>query len=84
MKKNKIWLMLRGHDHVPQYIYSNPFRKMVIQTPKPGEKVLLSEEMIQIVNPGAYCDGYYATIDTDYPGEAAPVLIFHKFVVAKD
>lgn len=84
MKKKKIWLMLRGHDHVPQYVYSSPVRKLVIQTPEPGLKTLLSQEMMHIVNPGAYCDGYYAMIDTDYPGEVEPMLSFHKFVVERE
>ena len=78
MLKEGINIMLRGHDHRPNYAFKdlhngNQGRESLI--PVFGEEYDLDHDL-HTVTPGALFSGHYAVIDTDK--KDVPVLIYHK------
>lgn len=70
-------VMVRGHDHDPLYVYDDPDKGIVAYAPENGSAYRLFGHRKHTINPGALFDGFFATIDTQIPGEKCPVLRYH-------
>jgi predicted phosphodiesterase len=70
-------VMIRGHDHRPTY---DTFldREGKRYTPHPGDKFVLVGGMAHIITIGAYFDGWYATIDTQFQEKDLLILSYHN------
>lgn len=67
-------MLIRGHDHVQSYVYKREDGSIEVLSEQ-NQGFNLYPERMHIINPGAYFDGLYAVIDTDFP---VPGLSFHK------
>ena len=78
MKRKGYRVMIRGHDHHPEYTYQDSSGRIVSDRPGESEaEYALSKDRIHTVNPGALCNGHFATIDTSVSGEEVPILKYH-------
>lgn len=74
MKENSYSIMIRGHDHTPEYTYREN-GEINSEIPDPGNKYELRSDRLHTVTHGTWFNGWYATIDT---GSNNPVLRFHN------
>ncbi len=74
MKELGVNILIRGHDHVQSYAYKRQNNSIDARSGRVSGYNLLPARM-HIINPGAYYDGEYAIIDTDF---FVPRLSFHK------
>lgn len=79
MKKRGEKIMIRGHDHFPDYSFVSANNRLVSHSPFGinTEFRLFNDEQ-HIINPGPLFSGYFATIDTKVPDEESPILRYHK------
>lgn len=80
MKEKGINLLISGHDHTPMenhrgFFACNSKKEIKAYWMNEGEKVELNPEHENVVNPGAYFNGYYAVLDTN-AGKKYPVVRF--------
>jgi len=68
-------VMIRGHDHNPEYTYNDEKKGIVSYSPSEGFFRLFPQRQHTITH-GALFDGYFATLDTDL--EKQPILKFHQ------
>ncbi|MFQ6009700.1 MAG: metallophosphoesterase family protein [Candidatus Aenigmatarchaeota archaeon] len=78
MEKKGYSMMIRGHDHAPEYTYKDPEKGIVSYSGGNSEKFRLFKRRTHTINPGAYFNGNFAIIDTDAPGEDCPIVEYHK------
>ena len=86
-RRKRYRIMVRGHDHEPRYAYWDPVRGVKIYEARDGSvfNVFLRRQYPtgevdrwHVINPGAFYKGYFAVLDTDFPGKKWPVLEFQK------
>jgi hypothetical protein len=78
MQIEGINIMLRGHDHAPNYAFRDLNNSNMLpnsSVPTIGEEYDLSHDL-HTVTPGALFEGYYAIIDTSKAD--VPVLTYHQ------
>ncbi len=79
MEEKGYKIMIRGHDHEPNYTYKDSEKGIVSYNPKQnGKEYRLFKERKHIINPGALFDGWFAIIETNDHGEEAPILKYKK------
>ncbi|MBU3904847.1 MAG: metallophosphoesterase [Nanoarchaeota archaeon] len=77
MKENDIKIMLRGHDHKPQFARIDPDSGFK-EYDAAGHGYNMFNNRMHIVNPGAFFEGNYAIITTDMPDRENPTIEFCK------
>ena len=78
MRQENKNVMIRGHDHKPKYVYQYFDGTIFFTKSELGVPYMLKWQMRHVINPGAFCDGHFATIDTQLEGSKYSVLKFHK------
>jgi hypothetical protein len=78
MKSKGYKVMIRGHDHNPEYTYLDNKKGIVTYPSKEGNAYRLFEDRMHTINPGALFKGSFAIIDTAKSGEKVPILEYHK------
>jgi predicted phosphodiesterase len=78
MKTKGEKIMIRGHDHMPTYVLNDPEKGLSGYRPDENSKYPLLTNFQHIINPGAFFEGNFAIINTEFPGEEFPVLTYHK------
>jgi len=81
MEKNGYQMMIRGHDHDPDYTYRDPVKGIKSYSGANDAKFRLFRHRLHTISPGAFFDGLFATIDTELPGTDCPILSYHKIGV---
>ena len=71
-------IMIRGHDHKPQYAYQDPRKGIVIYDVDNGTMFRLFKNRKHVITTGALYDGWYVVINTEFSGEDVPVAIYNK------
>lgn len=80
MKSKGYNVMIRGHDHEPACVSKDTQNKLwgfVPDENKPKSQYYrLYKNWMHTIKPGALYDGWFATIDTNFPGENVPILSY--------
>src|SRR3989344_4990660 len=78
MERNGHKVMIRGHDHPQMYGHGNA-KKATLVLGNPGQSFDLKPEFMHTINPGALCDGLFATL-VDRAGQPPklPRLSYHE------
>ena len=64
MKERGYDLMIRGHDHNPEFAYLNSENQVEIEKPSDGDSYSLDKEMATITH-GAWYDGWHTVIENE-------------------
>ncbi len=78
MKKKGYKIMIRGHDHQPEYAVSDLNARRVETYPHLHSNTLvnLHDNLLHTITVGPLFLGEFATIDTNYKGKDVPILRF--------
>ena len=74
MQKNKDVIMIRGHDHLPRYVYGVNGTSAPANAWKDGVEFEVEDGRMHLIEPGSIYGNWFAVIDT---GNELPVLKFH-------
>lgn len=74
-----IKILIRGHDHEPEYAFRELDGSISIFSPSPNiDSYVLQKDRMHIINPGPFFMGNYAIIDTDFENLEDPIVSFKK------
>lgn len=71
-------IMIRGHDHKPEYTYRDPKKGIVTYNPEETSDYRLFLYRKHTINPGPAFQGRYTIIDTNVSGETTPIAKYRK------
>ena len=78
MEQKGYKVMIRGHDHAQTYGYGNA-KKATLVLGNPGQSFDLKPEFMHTINPGALCNGLFATlVDRAGQPQKLPKLYYYE------